>query len=599
MKRWSFIQSIQWKLVVIYILLILFSMQIIGIYFVQSLEKYFVDNFNETLKAQASLLSVNLERYLTFNEKQEEERRTEIDALVDNLFALNGVDVSIIDSNGVVLSTSEKTIPGVVGQKISQTEVNRALLGTRDEAIRIDPETGHRMKFLALPIKQGNNVLGAVFLKASIEEVYTTIHKINKILMTATVIALIFTALLGFILSRTITRPIKAITKQAAKLTMGDFNQQVKVLSDDEIGKLGETFNKMASRLKEAEYQNEEEKEKLSSILTHMSDGVIATDQNGKVIVVNQRALEIIDLNQEEALNKNIKDLFVKLNNPQKNENILYKYEVDGETKFLKLSFNILQRFNKGKVGEIIVLSDVTKEQKLEQMRKDFVANVSHELRTPLTTIKGYLEALEDGAVETLEVANRFIKVANHETDRMIRLVTDLLQLSSLDEKNLLLNKSTVSIKEMIEDVVDRFSFQCKRRAILLETQLATDLPSLKIDRDQIDQVLDNLFSNAVKYTKKNGKITVSAKTENGKLFIEVADTGIGISKTHLTRLFERFYRVDKARSRELGGTGLGLSIAKEIIKSHQGEIFIESEVNKGTKIGFYLPLKKGDVGIC
>ena len=231
-------------------------MQIIGIYFIQSLEKYFVENFNDTLKAQASLLSVNLERYLSDNEKNEDEKRAEIDALVENLFALNGVDVSIIDNSGIVVSTSEKLVPSIVGQKISQTEVNRALLGTIDETIRVDIKTGHRMKFLAIPIKQGNNVLGAVFLKASIEDVYNTIHRINKILVTSTLIALTFTGVLGFILSRTITKPIKEITKRAAKLTMGDFNQQVKVYGDDEIGHLGETFNHMATKLKEAIYQN-------------------------------------------------------------------------------------------------------------------------------------------------------------------------------------------------------------------------------------------------------------------------------------------------------------------------------------------------------
>ncbi len=570
-------------------------MQIIGIYFIQSLETYYVDNFNETLNAQASLLSVNLERYLTQDERKESDKRRDIDNLVDNLFALNGVDLSIIDSNGIILSTSEKMIPSIVGQKIYQTEVNRALLGTRDEAIRIDPKSGHRMKYLAMPIKQGNNVLGAVFMKASIEGVYDTIHRINKILMTGTLIALLFTAILGFILSNTITKPIKEITTQAADITRGNFNQQVKVYGDDEIGRLGDTFNRMSARLKEAIDQNEEEKKKLSSILTHMSDGVIATNEQGKIIVINQRALEIMGLEESQVVYKNIEQIFQSILIPKNDESIYYEYYFDNEVKVLKMTFNMINSISHGEIGMIIVVYDVTNEQKLEQMRKDFVANVSHELRTPLTTIKSYLEALEDGVVEDKDLANRFIKVASQETDRMTRLVNDLLQLSHLDDKQQL-NKSMVSFKEMIEDVVDRFSFQCKQRLIELNVNIPEYLPTIYVDRDQIDQVLDNLLSNAIKYTKKNGKIFVSAKLEKDHLYIEIADTGMGISKKHLTRLFERFYRVDKARSREMGGTGLGLSIAREIVKAHHGDIYIDSEVNEGTQVVFYIPVTEGVV---
>ena len=589
-------QSMQWKLVIIYILLIVFSMQVIGMYFIQSVEKYYLDNFDDTLKAQASLLSVNLEKYLLEDSGDNQSKSEEINTLVKNLFELNGVVVSIIDSNGIILSTSEISLPSIVGQKIFQVEVNRALLGTRDEAIRVDPDTGHRMKYLAVPIKSGNNVLGAVFMKASIENVYDTVYRINKILTTATLIALFITALLGFILSRTITKPIKEITRQAEKMTHGEFNQRVRVYSDDEIGRLGDTFNRMAARLNDAIKENEEEKEKLSSILTNMSDGVIATNESNRIIVANQRAVELISLEEEEIIGNYFTDVFLKLEIPDKSGSLLYEYERENELKFLKVTFNILHRAHHGEIGTIIVLSDVTKEQKLEQIRKDFVANVSHELRTPLTTIKSYLEALEDGAAQDPVLANRFIKVASNETDRMIRLVTELLQLSRLDEGKMKLKKSLVSIKEMVEDVVDRFSFQCKQRSIRLIVNLPEYLPTLEIDRDQIDQVLDNLFSNAIKYTKENGEIAVSAKINKNNLYMSVSDTGIGISNKHLLRLFERFYRVDKARSREAGGTGLGLSIAREIVKAHGGEIIMESEVNAGTTVTFYIPLVEGVV---
>ncbi len=588
----KYFNSIQWKLIVIYILLILISMQIIGLYFIQFTEDYYIDNFNETLDAQASLLSVNLERYL-IEDKQNEK---EIDDLVNNLFALNGVDVSIIDNSGFIISSSEKKVPSIVGKKISQTEVNRALLGTRSEAVRIDSETGHRIKYLAIPIKQGKNVLGVVFLKASVEDVYDTIYRINRILLSAIIIALIFTVLLGFLLSRTITKPIKEITKQAENIIKGDYNQQVKIYSNDEIGNLGETFNHMALRLSDAINQTEEEKEKLSNILSNMSDGVIATDKDERLILINQRALDLLGIKEAQVKFKNINDILGEQILTNSKDYLLYEHEVENDIKILKLTISYIFHNNNEKVGAIIVLYDVTKEQKLEQIRQDFVANVSHELRTPLTTIKSYLEALEDGAINDKKIANNFIKVASQETDRMIRLVNDLLLLSRMEENKTIINKSLISIGEMIEDVVDRFNFKFRQKSIDYEINLPENIPLINADRDKIDQVLNNLISNAIKYTNKNGKILVTVYKINKNLYVEIMDNGIGIPKNHFSRLFERFYRVDKARSREMGGTGLGLSISYEIIKAHQGEIYVESEMNRGTKFTFYIPIDEEDV---
>lgn len=566
-------------------------MQIIGIYFIRSLEAYYIGNFNETLNTQANLLAVNLEKYLIDEKKDDLEKREDINNLVEHLFALDGADVSIIDSNGIILGTTKKTNLNIIGQKIYQIDVSRALLGTRSETVRIDEKTGNRIKFLAIPIHHEQNTIGAVFMTASIEEVYKTVYRISNILVTATLIALVFTATLGFFLSRTIIRPIQEITKQAVAITEGDFNQRVKIYGEDEIGRLGSTFNQMAKKLKEAIDQNQEEREKLSSILTHMSDGVIATNEQGKILVVNQGALDLLGISEEQIKGHTLTDIFPKIMFPISEENLIYPYSNDQETKLLRMTLNKIHHFHEGKISLIIVLRDVTKEENLEQMRKDFVANVSHELRTPLTTLKSYLEALDEGAIEDPELAHRFIKVTRYETDRMIRLVNDLLQLSRLDEKKIKLKRSLVSVREMIEDVIDRFSFQARQRSIELTLDLPDYLPTIELDRDQIDQVLDNLISNAIKYTGDQGKVRVIARLKQNRLFIEVEDTGIGIPKKHLSRLFERFYRVDKARSRELGGTGLGLAIAHEIIKAHHGEIEVESEVGKGTKVRFFIPI--------
>lgn len=582
----KFFHSVQWKLIVIYTMITLVAMQVIGLYFVQATEDYYLDNFNRTLETQASLLSVNLERYLSEDEINEEE----INLLAGSLFALNGVDVTITDQSGVVISTSDHKETNVIGKKISQTEVNSALLGIRSEAIRVDTEKGERTKYLALPVKQGKNVIGVVFLQASVEHVYETISRINRILFSAIIIALAITTILGYLLSRTITKPIKEIREQAENISQGDYKQEVKIYGRDEIGDLGQTFNLMAVKLDNAMDLLSEEKEKLANILTNMSDGVVATDKAGKIILINQRATELLDIDEADLQDSTLSAELSKVLSPDKSESIIYRYTKNGKERILKLTKSDLQVDNQ-KTGEIIVIYDVTKDQQHEQMRKDFVANVSHELRTPLTTIKSYIEALEDGAIRDEKIASNFINVANQETDRMVRLVNDLLMLSRIEGEELHPIRSQVSIHGLIEDVVDRFSLKVREKQITLKLYCADELEPIYVDADKIDQVLNNLIYNAIKYTDIDGEIVISCYQETGRQYVVIEDNGVGIPEEDLPRLFERFYRVDKARSRELGGTGLGLAITREIIKAHHGNITVESELGQGTKFTFYLPI--------
>jgi two-component system sensor histidine kinase VicK len=264
------------------------------------------------------------------------------------------------------------------------------------------------------------------------------------------------------------------------------------------------------------------------------------------------------------------------------------------------VTFTPIHRREEGITGTIVVLQDVTEQEQLEQARREFVANVSHELRTPLTTIKSYLEALEDGAMEEPQLAQRFVGVTRNETERMIRLVTDLLHLSRLDSKEAMLAKEWTSVSDMLEEVADRFAFQLLQRNTEITIVVEQGMPKILMDRDKIDQVLDNLVSNAIKYTGDEGRIELGAKqNDQNELEIFVKDNGIGIPQKDLSRIFERFYRVDKARSRNMGGTGLGLSIAQEIIRAHGGDILLESEYNLGTRVTFTIPyLKEGSEAV-
>jgi len=597
-KLRELLNSIQWKLMVIYFSLILIAIQLIGVYFFDWLGDYYEQDFDEKLEKQAALLaSSSLAEILDQKTAERSDRTKEIENLVQQLFILDkGTDtVQVVDSDGIVLSTSSTKNRNVIGQK--NVRVTQALQSfTTDKQFRVDPATGYRMKLLIRPIKNSDGqAVGAVYIEASMEEMYATIRRISKNLIRITLLALGLTALLGVILARTIANPVKEITRQATAMAEGDFDRQVDVKSGDEIGRLAAAFNHLAERLREALSQNEEEKEKLESVLANMSDGVLATDGKGRVIVRNRRAEEILD--REIALGEPLEEvlpLSEPLPLPLAEETQIHleqNAEDKEEHSVIKITFTPIKRHGQEMVGLIAVLKDVTEEAKLDRQRKEFVANVSHELRTPLTTIKSYLESLEDGAIGDPELASRFLRVTLQEAERMNRLINDLLLLSRLDAKETRFHKQAVDLREMLEEVADRFSIPCEKKGIRLALQVSGPLPRVYVDRDQIDQVRDNLLSNAVKFTPEGGAITIRARRQkDGMAEVSVSDTGIGIPKKDLGRIFERFYRVDKARSRQMGGTGLGLSIAREIVLAHGGDIGIDSVYRRGTTVTFTLP---------
>jgi two-component system sensor histidine kinase VicK len=617
MKGIRFLRTIQLKLIIMYVLLILFAMQLIGLYFMKTMESSFRDNFSKTLDQQTILFSQFVEPYLTANQDSKivddqsvegKKRFADLSDFVSNYNKVINADIQVIDVNGIVRASSQTNAQTLVGQKSTQPIVSRALqdiTDTENDNILVDTD-GKRKKFIARPVGSGGKVIGAVYIVASMEDTFTTIKNIKRIFWSGTLIALALTALLGVILSHTITSPIKEITKKVTHIAAGSFDHQLKVRGQDEIGQLSHAFNGMTERLKEALSLNEEERDKLASILSNMSDGVIATDNEGRVIVINQRAKQMLQL-EEQAEGKKLAQILgvsQEIMLPRKlgetNTNVMEISFPNRADLTVRVTFTPIQRRERGVTGTIVVLQDVTEQEQLEQARREFVANVSHELRTPLTTIKSYLEALEDGAIAEPQLAQRFVGVTRNETERMIRLVTDLLHLSRLDSKEAMLAKEWTSVSDMLEEVADRFAFQLLQRNTEITIVVEQEMPKILMDRDKIDQVLDNLVSNAIKYTGDEGRIELGAKqNDQNELEIFVKDNGIGIPQKDLSRIFERFYRVDKARSRNMGGTGLGLSIAQEIIRAHGGDILLESEYNLGTRVTFTLPyLKEGSEAV-
>lgn len=597
--RVGFFKSIQFKLIIIYVLLIIIAMQIISVYFIRQLEERLLANYFEMLDERTNLLAYNLEQEMTRQRENNETLVRDIDELLREFFNVENATVQVIDRNKVVISTTDMQNRKIIGQQSTEVRVKRALLGmkVRGDILR-DPQTGHRVRVMAVPIQTDNETIGAIYIEASLEEIYEQVKEANNILITGTFIGIGITIVLIILLSRTITSPILSMNEQAKRMAEGDFSRQVPVYGDDEIGQLAMSFNDLTTKLKEANASKEREQKRLSSVLTHMTDGVIATDQYGKVILLNKRAEELLEMPRELVLGKFLPDVLriqestATFDLSKYNDSILLDFSNDEREYILEASFTAIQKDDGPTTGLIAILHDVTEKQKIEQERKEFVANVSHELRTPLTTLKSYLEALEYGAIDDKETAGKFIKVMQNETERMIRLVTDLLQLSKMDSKDFSIQWQFVDFQKYLHETIDRFEMLAEEKKITFVRHIPPYPVLVEMDKDKITQVIDNIVSNALKYAPQNSEITIRLKEEEEGIRVFISDQGLGIPREQQSKIFDRFYRIDKARARKMGGTGLGLAIAKELVQAHGGEIGVDSIYGYGTTIFFTLPYK-------
>lgn len=600
MHKMRFFQSVQFKLVIMYLLLIIVAMQVIGAYFVRELEGQLEKNFQDSITNSITLLDYNAREEIIKNSDNSVKLQNDIrELLVDySRASSNLIEVRIVDDKGKILGTSNLNNQGIVGQKSNDPLVKRTLsLGTtsEDKIYKDESNKNNRVWVNVSSIKNKGQVIGAIYLVADIESVYKQVDDITNIFITGTLIAMIITAVLGILLSRTITKPIVEMKRQAYAMARGNYSRKVKVYGVDEIGELADSFNTLTKRVQEAQAMTEGERRKLSSVLAYMTDGVIATDRRGKVILINTPAEKMLRVKHESANGRSIIDV-LDIRDTYQFEDLM---EVDGSLTMdrstldkpyvLRANFSVIQRETGFNNGVIAVLHDITDQEKVDQERRDFVSNVSHELRTPLTSMHSYLEALSDGAWEDKEIAPRFLEVTQNETERMIRLVNDLLKLSRMDGGREQLEKSFVNFTDFFNHIIDRFEMM-KKETIMFKRHIPREPVIIEIDEDKVMQVLDNIISNANKYSPDGGRISFYLKKFEDEIEVSIADEGLGVPDEDLANVFDRFFRVDKARSREMGGTGLGLAIAREVIEAHGGRIWAERNKNKGTIIKFTLP---------
>ncbi|VXB32534.1 two-component sensor histidine kinase (YycG) [Bacillus sp. 349Y] len=597
MKKVGLTRSIHLKFVMIYVLLILLAMQIIGVYFVRSLEERFVNNFKTSIQNRVEILQYTVkEEMLKTRTDTDPKLEDDLNRILRDSRTNDISEIRVINAKSRVIGTSGQNEQNLIGQAAGEKEVKRALaLGINHNDIYFDKKSGDRIWVFTEPIESNNEVIGAMFVVGQIETVYDQMNEINAIFTRGTIIALVITAILGVLLAQTITRPISDMRKQALAMSKGNFSRKVKVYGYDEIGQLAITFNNLTKRLQDSQASTEGERRKLSSVLSYMTDGVIATDRKGRVILINDPAANMLNVSRETVVSQPIVSLlgieeeysFEDLSNTQ--DSIILDYSTNEKPYILRANFSIIQKETGFVNGLITVLHDITEQEKIDLERREFVANVSHELRTPLTTMRSYLEALAEGAWQDENIAPRFLDVTQNETERMIRLVNDLLQLSKMDSKDYRFNRDWMDFIGFFHKIIDRFEMS-KNQDVRFVRILPDQAMFVEIDQDKITQVLDNIISNALKYSPEGGTITFIVEEKNEFIEISISDQGLGIPKDNLGKIFERFYRVDKARTRQMGGTGLGLAIAKEMITAHGGDIWADSVEGKGTTITFTLP---------
>ena len=598
--------SIQMKITLIFMLLLLATIEIIGAYFTRQMEQTSIENFQTTIQLQ-TIVTDQLTNQLVKNGKTADRKMNQIITDYNN-DAIS--EIQVIDNKNVIRAVSNLNDKDRVGQLSSNSDVREVINVGQPKTMVINSKKGNYMVQI-VPLTSGTNIVGAVYVRASMATVFANLRNISLMFLTATLLAVLVAAVASLFISRAITQPIAELRQQAMQVANGDYSTQVKIYSNDELGQLGSAFNTLSARIERSQEQSESERRRLDSVLSHMTDGVIATDRHGNVSIINQMAQDFLNLSADEAINKPISQVLglgddytsQDLISSQSDMQVTVNKGTPDEM-ILHASFALIKRVTGFVSGAVCVLHDVTEQIKNEDEQRQFVSNVSHELRTPLTSVRAYIEALSEGAWKDPEIAPKFLQVTQEETERMIRMVNDLLVLSRMDRGTTKPDLEWVNFTDFVSHLLNRFDMivehdkkdpKTNEKKYEIKRELGNQALWIEIDTDQMMRVIDNIMNNAIKYSPDGGTITVRLKQNQNWVLLSISDQGLGIPRKDLGKIFDRFYRADKARSRAQGGTGLGLAIAKEIVTAHGGRIWADSREGHGSTFYISLPYEPMD----
>ena len=627
-----FFSSIRTKFVIVYVLVNIISLQLIGLFFTTQLRNSNINTFEQNIIEQEKILNYHVREELEKasgsgedTSKALDDTGTQEESTKNNKDSKSGIAklvsefniqklllVNVIDKDSKIIATSSKNGNDEYLAKRSFDPLVSQVIKTGESTKQIqnNADSNKRVWIYVSPVKKDNEVVGVISLMADIESVYQEVNSISKIFIVGTILSILITTVIGFVASKTVTSSIEKMSSQVKKMALGNYGTVVGIDTDDEIGDLAKVFNQISKRIEEEQAVTETERRKLATIIESMMDGIITTDNNGRIILINTSAedmlggrndeifigkdvLKILNITEYESIEEILEaEDSLLVNASKSDEELLLRAEI---SKIEKEDKEDLTQMSTELEGYIIVLYDVTDQERQEKERREFVSTVSHELRTPLTTMNSYIEALEEGVLEDKELAPQFIDTIHKETTRMIRMVNELMQLGKMDIKEEHYEKEFIDINKMLEQITDRFALTHP------EKNFIKHIPKSPIfvegDQDKLTQVFDNIVNNAIKYSPNGKNITVRVRQNyhHNRVSISIKDEGVGIPLVHIDKIFNRFYRVDKSRQRSMGGTGLGLALAKTIVEAHKGRIWAQSREGYGSIIFVTLPCEQID----
>ncbi|MEK7353537.1 MAG: ATP-binding protein [Chloroflexota bacterium] len=581
-------RSIYWKITIPLIALVLLTMSLLGLYMVNSARDTRINHLESQLTNEAKLVAKISLPYFANQSKQ-----SELASIAKTTGEEIQARITLISNNGTVLGDTDQD-PASMENHTTRPEVVAALATGVGQSTRYSTTLHENMMYVAVPVTEQGKVLGIARVALPLTDVENTVSTSIMTIAGAVATATLLVILAAVVIARLITRPVRQITKAAEGIAAGKLEQLIPVRSNDEIGRLGRAFNEMSSALKNTMGIISHEKSRLAAVMSGLTDGVVMTDAEGRIVLANPATERLFDFREKDVITRplieavrdheadEILKLCLRTGQPQS-----VQFETALSKRFLRA---IAVPITEGELtGALLLFQDLTELRSLQTMRRELVGNISHELRTPLAGIKAMVETLRDGALDDKEAAADFLTRIDGEVDRLTQMVSELTELSRIETGRAELKMAPTNLNLLIEGVVAQLKPLAERQQVSIVAELASPLPSVIVDCDRIRQTVINLVHNAIKFNHPGGKVTISARADKESVTVSVSDTGIGIAKDDLPHVFERFYKADKARTR--GGSGLGLAIAKHTVQAHNGSIRAESEEGKGSTFSFRLPL--------
>jgi two-component system phosphate regulon sensor histidine kinase PhoR len=585
-------KKLLWKLYPVYLVIILLTIIIVGIYASTTLKKFYLRKTGEDLEVRAHLIA--REVAATFSK----ESQKSLDELSKTVGKETATRITLILPSGEVLGDSDED-PQKMENHAGRPEVKAAFRGDRGVFTRYSDTLQQEMMYVALPLTKDGKVVGVVRTSIPVSEIDATLGSINRKIALAGIFLIFLAAMVSLYIARRISHPIEEMKRGAQRFAEGNFAHKLLIPDSEELGGLADALNNMAQQLGDKIHIVTEQRNEFETILSAMREGVLAVDSEERILTFNQAAGSFLGIDLSSAKGHAIQEIIRNADIQRFLSGVLTgQGVVEGEivlhgpeNKFLQVSGTELLDSGGRKIGALAVLNDITRLRQLENIRREFVANVSHELKTPITSIKGYVETLQEGALDDQENVQKFLDIVSKQADLLNAIVDDLLMLSKIEQEAEWgdFQLAEENLRQILEAAVMDYTLKAQDRNIQVALNCSDEI-MIRANARLLEQAIGNLLDNAIKYSEPGKAVEVEAIRNSDEVVIRVSDHGNGIAPEHLPRLFERFYRVDKGRSRELGGTGLGLAIVKHIAQAHGGHVTAESTPGKGSIFTLHLP---------